>query len=108
MKIKDLYEEFIKDCKYSGLASGTIAEHASLFKRIIIPALGELELVELLPVHVNEIARVANSYGKSAHRHAILSFRRLVRLAKKHRWPVGVEAGEIEIPFYRKQADVCA
>ncbi len=108
MKVKELYQAFISDCEYSGLAPSTTAEHAAMLKRIIIPALGELELTELLPIHVNEITRVAKSHAKSVHRHAVLTFRRLIRLAKKHRWPVGIETDEVEIPVYRQQADVCA
>lgn len=108
MKVKEVYKAFIEYCKLEGLAKTTIQEHSGMYRRILIPAIGEIRLVDLLPIHTAEIAKVAYQCGKSAHRHAIITLRCLVKFVRKNRWPVGLDVNEIEIPVYRSQSDVCA
>jgi integrase len=101
MKITELFEGFISDCKYDDLATSTINEHATMFKNILIPAIGNIEMENLIPIHRNLILKQASQYGKSASRHCILTFRRVLKYAKKCRIPIGVQPDEIEIPVYR-------
>lgn len=108
MQIKDLLEGFIRDCRCSDLAESTIDKHVAMFNKIIVPAIGNKELTELLPIHRNDIIDKANLGGKSTARHAILTFRKLLHYVKKCRIGSGVEAVEIDIPSYRRSRDVMA
>jgi site-specific recombinase XerD len=101
MKIIELFEGFISDCKYDGLAKSTINEHEAMFKKIVAPAIGNIDIENLIPIHRNLILEQASRYGKSASRHSILTFRRVLKYAKKCRVSTGVQADEIEIPVYR-------
>lgn len=108
MTIKDLLEGFIEDCKFSGLAKSTINEHATMFRKILIPAIGDIELEKYLPIHRNLIIQKATQHGRSAPWHSIITFRRVLRYAKKCRIPIGIQAEEIDIPVYRKVKDIRA
>lgn len=108
MKFQDLYEGFIADCKFNGLAKCTVDEHERMFKNILVPSVGEIKLVDLIPVHRNNVLQIASQFGRSTPWHAILTFRRALRYAKRCRIPTGIAAEEIEIPVYRRLREVRA
>jgi site-specific recombinase XerD len=108
MKIIDLFEGFISDCQYDGLAKSTIDEHTDMFKKVLAPAIGDINIENLVPIHRNLILKQASNYGKSVSRHSIITFRRVLKYAKKCRIPVGVHPDEIEIPVYRALKDIRA
>lgn len=108
MKITELFEGFISDCKFDGLAKSTINEHQRMFKNVLVPALKDIEIENLLPIHRNLILKQAEQYGKSASWHSVLTFRKLLRYARKCRIPAGVQPDEIDIPVYRLLKEVRA
>ncbi len=108
MKISELFDGFLEDCKSDGLHSYTRQHHKKICEKVLGPALNEIDVESLLPVHANLIIQRASTFSQSMPERAILTFRKLVRYAKNCRIPVGVIAEEIKIPKYRRQKDVRA
>jgi site-specific recombinase XerD len=108
MKIIDLFEGFISDCQYDGLAEKTISKHKLMFEKILKPAIGNMEIENLMPIDRNLILQQARQYSPSTPRLAVLTFRRILKYARKCRIPIGVHADEIEIPTYHSSKEIRA
>jgi site-specific recombinase XerD len=79
-----------------------------MFRKVIAPSIGEIELLDLLPIHKNDVIEQAAKFGVSSPRHAVVTLRRLLHYVKKCRMPCGVAAEEFKIPGYRPVKDMCA
>jgi site-specific recombinase XerD len=105
MKLKELYQPFLDDCNQLGLKGMTIYTHKNLIYKVLIPALGDIKLNELLPVHASLVINEASSYGRSVPRAAVITLRRVLRYAKKCRYPFSFDIEELELPEYKRSKD---
>lgn len=108
MKITDLFEGFLADCNYDDLAEKTISKHKLMFKNILEPAIGNMDIENLMPIDRNLILKQARQHSPSTPRLAILTFRRMLKYARKCRIPTGVLPDEIEIPAYHSLKEIPA
>jgi site-specific recombinase XerD len=108
MKISELFDGFIKNCKSDDLDKYTIGQHEKICRKVIAPAIGEMEIESLLPIHANKIKDFAATFCKTLPWRSILTFRKLLRYAKNCGIKTGVIAEEIKIPRYKRQNDVRA
>jgi site-specific recombinase XerD len=105
MNVKELSDGFLGNCKDIGMSAATIVHHEGRIRRFILPALGDLDVSELLPIHGDKVLKKGTEASYETGRRCVITLRSIIKYARKNGVKFPFDIDDIMIPPARRVKD---
>jgi site-specific recombinase XerD len=106
MKVRDLYDPYLRRCQQTGMRAKTIERHQRQIDAFIDPTIGHIPLRKLTLATFDAVVERARPFGISCPRTAMMTVRMMLWCADENGYKLPINWRGIRVPKYRPQRSV--